>query len=267
MRLLRLLVPILFSIILIVLDTRFSYLDNFKRFTLTLLSPIYFVVDLPNHVIDWVNDKGTDNAELISENEYLEGKLTELKARLQTYNNLILENQKLSQLLDSTYIIPEHQITLGHVKSISQSRLNKKIIIDKGMNDGVTLSQLVIGSEGVVGQVSQVTPLYSTVQLITDPTQHMPVKNSRNGIRGISRGIASKEEGLIIEYIPLGSDVKLGDIFVTSGVGNSYPIGYLVGRVIAVDEASNESFLTISLEPLQNMNKLELILVVSNNNE
>ena len=106
MRLLRLLVPILFSIILIVLDTRFSYLDNFKRFTLTLLSPIYFVVDLPNHVIDWVNDKGTDNAELISENEYLEGKLTELKARLQTYNNLILENQKLSQLLDSTYIIP-----------------------------------------------------------------------------------------------------------------------------------------------------------------
>ena len=70
MRLLRLLVPILFSIILIVLDTRFSYLDNFKRFTLTLLSPIYFVVDLPNHVIDWVNDKGTDNAELISENEY-----------------------------------------------------------------------------------------------------------------------------------------------------------------------------------------------------
>ena len=73
----------------------------------------------------------------------MEGKLTELKARLQTYNNLILENQKLSQLLDSTYIIPEHQITLGHVKSISQSRLNKKNIIDKGMNDGVTLSQLV----------------------------------------------------------------------------------------------------------------------------
>ena len=123
MRLLRLLVPILFSIILIILDTRFSYLDNFKRFTLTLLSPIYFVVDLPNHVIDWVNDKGTDNAKLISENEYLEGKLTELKARLQTYNNLILENQKLSQLLDSTYIIPEHQITLGHVKSVSYTHL------------------------------------------------------------------------------------------------------------------------------------------------
>ena len=56
MRLLKLILPILISIILIVLDTRFSYLDNFKRFTLTLLSPIYFVVDLPNHVVDWVNE-------------------------------------------------------------------------------------------------------------------------------------------------------------------------------------------------------------------
>ena len=45
---------------LIVLDARFSYLDSFKRFTLTLLSPIYFVVDLPSHVVDWVNDQGSE---------------------------------------------------------------------------------------------------------------------------------------------------------------------------------------------------------------
>jgi len=50
MRLLKLFVPIFLSIILIVLDARFSYLDNFKRFTLTLLSPIYLVVDLPSQV-------------------------------------------------------------------------------------------------------------------------------------------------------------------------------------------------------------------------
>ena len=267
MRLLKLFLPILISIILIVLDTRFSYLDNFKRFTLTLLSPIYFVVDLPNHVVDWVNDKGSENAKLVSENEYLEGKLTELKARLQTYNNLVLENQKISGLLDSSYAIPEHQIKLAHVKSISQSRLKKQIIIDKGFNDGVTLSQLIVGSNGVVGHVTQVTPLYSTVKLITDPTQHMPVKNSRNGIRGITKGLASNEKGMIVEYVPLESDVKLGDVFVTSGIGNSYPVGYLVGRVTEINTLLNDSFLSITLQPLQNMNKLELVLIISEKND
>ena len=220
MRLLKLFVPIFLSIILIVLDARFSYLDNFKRFTLTLLSPIYLVVDLPSQVIDWVNDKGIENELLVSQNDYLEGQLIELKAKLQTYNNLTLENQKLSNLLESSYLLPDHNVKLARIKSISQSRLSKKIIINKGLNDGVTLSDLIIGSDGVVGQVTEVTPMYSSVRLLSDPTQHMPVKNSRNGIRGITKGLASNDRGMILKYIPLESDIKLGDIFMTSGIGN-----------------------------------------------
>ena len=202
MRLLKLFVPIFLSIILIVLDARFSYLDNFKRFTLTLLSPIYLVVDLPSQVIDWVNDKGSENELLVSQNDYLEGQLIELKAKLQTYNNLTLENQKLSNLLESSYLLPDHNVKLARIKSISQSRLSKKIIINKGLNDGVTLSNLIIGSDGVVGQVTEVTPMYSTVRLLSDPTQYMPVKNSRNGIRGITKGLASNDRGMILKYIP-----------------------------------------------------------------
>ena len=267
MRLLKLFVPIFLSIILIVLDARFSYLDSFKRFTLTLLSPIYLVVDLPSQVIDWVNDKGSENELLVSENDYLEGQLIELKAKLQTYNNLTLENQKLSNLLESSYLIPDHDVILARIKSISQSRLSRKIVINKGFNDGVTLSDLIIGSDGVVGQVTEVTPMYSTVRLLSDPTQYMPVKNSRNGIRGITKGLASNERGMTLKYIPLDSDIKLGDIFVTSGIGNSYPTGYSVGRVSSIDEEQEPSFMTIFLEPIQNMNSLELVLIVKEKND
>jgi len=262
MRTLRLVVLVLLSIILIILDSRFSYLDNFKKFTLTLLSPIYVIVDLPNQVIDWVNDKGADNEILISENNFLKGQLVELKAKLQTYNNLILENQKISKILESSYKIPNHDVQLAYVASIAQSRLSKKIIIGKGSNDGITLAQLVIGSDGVIGQITQVTPMYSTVRLLTDPIQHMPVKNSRNGIRGITKGMASNENQMIIEFVPLDSDVKIGDIFLTSGIGNSYPSGYVVGRVTSIDDSENSSFLSIIIQPVQNMNKLELILII-----
>ncbi len=267
MRLLKLFVPIFLSIILIVLDARFSYLDSFKRFTLTLLSPIYLVVDLPSQVIDWVNDKGSENELLVSQNDYLEGQLIELKAKLQTYNNLTLENQKLSNLLESSYLLPDHNVKLARIKSISQSRLSKKIIINKGLNDGVTLLDLIIGSDGVVGQVTEVTPMYSTVRLLSDPTQHMPVKNSRNGIRGITKGQASNDRGMILKYIPLESDIKLGDIFMTSGIGNSYPSGYSVGRVKSIDENLDPSFMTVYLEPTQNLNRLELVLIIEEKND
>tara|TARA_B100000787_G_C16165145_1_gene283483 strand:+ start:81 stop:884 length:804 start_codon:yes stop_codon:yes gene_type:complete len=267
MRLSKLIAPVFLSIILIILDTRFSYLDNFKRFTLTLLTPIYIIVDLPGQVIEWIDNKGTDNAALNSENDYLKSQLVELKVKLQTYNNLTLENKKISQLLDSSYKIPNHNITLAHVKSISQSRLSKKIIINKGSNDGVAISQLIIGSEGVVGQVTLVTPMYSTVRLLIDPTQRIPVKNSRNGVRGITKGMASNDKGMIIEFIPSNSDVKIGDVFLTSGIGNSMPVGYLVGKVKSIDDSLDASFLSITLQPTQNMNKLEVVLIIKEKND
>ena len=139
--------------------------------------------------------------------------------------------------------------------------------IYKGFNDGVTLSDLVVGSDGVVGKVTEVTPMHSTVRLFSDPTQHIPVKNSRNGERGITKGLASNEKGMIVRFVPLKSDIKLGDIFVTSGIGNSYPPGYFVGRVKSIDETLNVSFMTIFLEPIQNINNLEFVLIIKEKND
>jgi rod shape-determining protein MreC len=62
---------------------------------------------LPNHIVEWVSDKGSEKAELISENEQLRNEMIELKVKLQTYNNLVLENQKVNLLLNSSYTLPK----------------------------------------------------------------------------------------------------------------------------------------------------------------
>ncbi len=132
MRLLKLLLPLFVAISLIVLDARFTYLKNFRSSLSTLLTPIYFVVDLPSHVIDWVNHKGSEKAILISENEQLKNEMIELKVKLQTYNNLVLEKQKINLLLNSSYTLPNYKSKLAQIKSISQTRLKKQIVINKG---------------------------------------------------------------------------------------------------------------------------------------
>jgi rod shape-determining protein MreC len=79
--------------------------------------------------------------------------------------------------------------------------------------------------------------------------------------------MASTKKGMIVEYVPLGSDVKVGDLFLTSGIGNSYPSGYLVGRVTSIDDSLDASFLSITLQPSQNTNKLEMVLIVKREND
>ena len=263
MRLLKLLLPLLVAIAFIVLDARFSYLKSFRSSLSTLFTPIYFVVDLPNHIVEWVSDKGTEKAELISENEQLRNEMIELKVKLQTYNNLVLENQKVKLLLNSSYTFPNYKVKLAQIKSISQTRLRKQIVINKGSDDGIRKLQIALSSDGVVGQVVQTNPFYSIVRLVNDPTLYVPVKSLKDSSRGVTRGIATREGGMIIEFFPIDSNVSIGDIFVTSGIGSIYPSGYPVGRVVEFEKYANTEFLSIKLEPLVDMSQVEYILIIS----
>ena len=168
MQFLKLFTPVFIAIFLILSDYKFSYLDSVKQSIAKLISPIYLVVNLPSQLYIWVNEQGTSKQALFNQNKYLSGEVMRLKVNLQTHNALLLENQKLKQLLGASYQISSQKFILGRVSSVSQSRLKKQIIINKGSNDNLTVGQVVLGSKGVIGQITQTTPLYSTVLMITD---------------------------------------------------------------------------------------------------
>ncbi|MEO1890093.1 MAG: rod shape-determining protein MreC [Candidatus Thioglobus sp.] len=261
MQFLKLFTPVFIAIFLILSDYKFSYLDNIKQSIAKLISPIYLVVNLPSQLYIWIDEQGTTKQTLLNQNKQLNGELIRLKANLQTHNALLLENQKLKQLLGASYQISSQKFILGRVSSVSQSRLKKQIIINKGSNDNLAVGQVVLGSEGVIGQITQTTPLYSTVLMITDPTQYVPIKNQRNGIRGISKGVASNQGRLVVNFIESDFDVTLGDVFLTSAIGSKFPAGYPVGKVTHVEQHTDDPFLHIELTPIQKTEQLEFVLI------
>ena len=264
MQFLKLFTPVFIAIFLILSDYKFSYLDNVKQSIAKLVSPIYLVVNLPSQLYIWIDEQGTTKQTLLNQNKQLNGELTRLKANLQTHNALLLENQKLKQLLGASYQISSQKFILGRVSSVSQSRLKKQIIINKGSNDNLTVGQVVLGSKGVIGQITQTTPLYSTVLMITDPTQYVPIKNQRNGIRGISKGVASNQGRLVVNFIESDFDVVLGDLFLTSAIGSKFPAGYPMGKVIHIEQHTDDPFLHIELAPIQTTEQLEFVLIGEN---
>ena len=264
MQFLKLFTPVFIAIFLILSDYKFSYLDNLKQSIAKLISPIYLVVNLPSQLYIWIDEQGTTKQTLLNQNKQLNGELTRLKANLQTHNALLLENQKLKQLLGASYQISSQKFILGRVSSVSQSRLKKQIIINKGSNDNLAVGQVVLGSKGVNGQITQTTPLYSTVLMITDPTQYVPIKNQRNGIRGISKGVASNQGRLVVNFIESDFDVVLGDLFLTSAIGSKFPAGYPMGKVIHIEQHTDAPFLHIELAPIQTTEQLEFVLIGEN---
>ena len=260
-KILSLFIPVLIAIFLLFSDYKFSYLDSLKKSIATLISPIYLAINLPSQLYIWINEQGTTKQILLNQNKQLSAELVRLKVDLQNHNALLLENQKLSQLLNSRYKLDQETFILARVSSISQSRLKKQIAVNKGSSDGIKIGQVVLGADGILGQVSQVTPLYSSVLLTTDPTQHIPVKNERNGIRGISKGVASHQGKLMVRFIQHGLDIKVGDVFLSSAISSKFPAGYPVGRVTHVEKKVNDPFLTIELTPSQSIKQLEFVLI------
>ncbi|KAA0445796.1 MAG: rod shape-determining protein MreC, partial [Candidatus Thioglobus sp.] len=232
-----------------------------KRSVSVILSPIYLLSNLPSQLYTWVNEQGKSKQFLLNQNKLLSAELFNLKVDLQNHNTLLLENQKLAKLMESRYKLSKDVFILARVGSIRQSRLKKQITVSKGDGDGIKIGQVVLGSEGVLGQVNQVTPFYSTILLITDPTQHIPVKSQRTGTRGISKGIASKHGKLVVRFIEAQNDVKVGDVFVTSAIGSKFPAGYPVGRVTHTETSVDETFLYIEMEPIQIIQQLEFVLI------
>ncbi|MFX5957186.1 rod shape-determining protein MreC, partial [Acinetobacter baumannii] len=64
----------------------------------------------------------------------------------------------------------------------------RKIILNRGSQQGVTAGQPVIDEVGIVGQVTRVFPFSSEVTLLTDKDQAIPVQVLRNGLRSVAYG-------------------------------------------------------------------------------
>jgi rod shape-determining protein MreC len=263
MKFLKLFIPVIIAILLILSDYKFSYFNDLRQSIATLISPIYMMVNLPSQLYIWIDEQGTSRDQLISNNDNLHRQLLKLKAKLQTYSALVLENKKLQALLGSSYAIKQQKFTLARVSALSQSKLKKQIIIDKGSSNGIKVGQVALGAEGIIGQVSQTTPLYSTILMVSDPTQHVPVKNERSGIRGISKGVAENNHLLNVEFIESSLDVKVDDVFLSSAIGSKFPVGYPLGTVIHVEKHQNEPFLYIQLKPTQILEQLEFVIIAT----
>ncbi len=136
----------------------------------------------------------------------------------------------------------------------------EQVTIDKGGLDKVRVGSAVITSQGVVGQITSVSRDASVVRLLTDPDQKMGVLIQRIGQPGVLSG--RHKAPAVIDFIPVGTNVDVGDKVVSLGNGGIFPSGHPVGTVIAVRRDVNGTTLSIEVKLSENFYDLRQVLVV-----
>ena len=153
--------------------------------------------------------------------------------QLHVLQHAVLSQQALeqenAQLLELRAALPPlvKKWLVAEVIGVGSVPVRQRFIINKGTHDGVHVNQAVVDGTGVLGQVAHVGPWSAEVILITDPEHALPVLITRTGLRTIAVGSGNPHE-LLLSYLAVNSDVKSGDLLVSSGLGGVFPAGYPV---------------------------------------
>jgi rod shape-determining protein MreC len=136
-----------------------------------------------------------------------------------------------------------------------------QLVLDKGADASVYLGQPLIDARGLMGQVVEVSRFTSRVLLITDATHSVPVQVNRNGVRAIAEGTGSLDR-LEIHHVAATTDIREGDLLVTSGLGQRFPIGYPVATVTGVERDPGQPFARIAARPTAALDRVRHVLLV-----
>jgi rod shape-determining protein MreC len=142
----------------------------------------------------------------------------------------------------------------------SGSEQSRSIYIDKGSRDGIKPDMAVITAEGVVGKVLRVFKTTSQVLLVNDQTSGVGAILEKSRLQGVLRGTPLGE--VVLEKVMSDETVALGERVLTSGGDQIFPKGLPVGTVTKVSPGS-ELFLNIHVKPSADLNRLEEVLVIT----
>jgi rod shape-determining protein MreC len=238
------------ALFLMVADARFKITQPVRAAFATVLFPVQWLAMRPVLGVREVSDYFTSLNTALKNEHAARQKLVLQSQRANQVEQLVNENAQLRKLLSLRDRLGSPSLA-AEVLYDAADPYTRKVIVDKGMAQGVDLGSPVIDESGVLGQVTRVHPLISEVTLVTDSDQAIPVINTRTGARGIAYGDAGRHGsgGLELRYMAANADVQPGDLLTTSGVDGVYPPGIPVAKVAKVERRPDSAFARITCHP------------------
>lgn len=135
------------------------------------------------------------------------------------------------------------------------------VMIDKGYVEGAIPGTPVATTKGVFGKVMRSARNTSTVLLLTDPGFRVAVVSSETRTPGILAGTGPLGP-LELRYVAQNSQIKEGEMLLTSGVAGGFPYGLPVGTVTSVKPAGSTLFVSVLAQPLVRTDAVEEVLLL-----
>jgi len=202
----------------------------------------------------------------------------ELQDKQESIEMLEAERDNLKEEVNDLKKELELQTVLSDRYSLTATVLNRnmnywydEITIDKGSKNGIEKNMAVINSDGLVGYITNVSKNNSKVKLISNESSldkiSVKVKTKDKYVYGLISGYDKTKNTFTVEGISENTEIEKGAAVVTTGMGDIFPSGILIGTV---DDFTKDNFdLTKMLEVKSSVDfgKINYVTVLKRNKE
>ncbi|AQR79736.1 rod shape-determining protein MreC [Paenibacillus larvae subsp. pulvifaciens] len=212
---------------------------------------------------------------IYKENQVLKQQVVKYAEDTQRLNFLEQKTKRLEELLEFTEEqkkVNNYKYHAAEVIASSNEAYNNTVTVNLGEKDGIKTDMAVMTVDGLIGRVIRVSGFTSTVQLLTNVSDTdmnskaiaVTTKKSPDSDKPESYGIIENYENnmLVMNRVEKDDPIQEGDEVITSGLGQVYPAGIRVGKVVSRkpgDLGVNDKVL---VEPYANFSHIREVLIV-----
>nr|MBV6628335.1 rod shape-determining protein MreC [Oceanococcus sp. HetDA_MAG_MS8] len=242
-------------------STHDALVTPLREFGLALTSPLRWVASWPQRRRQAAL-LADNQAQLESDYLALRERLMELETSLAQLNALRAENNRLRRLLQATAELPV-EVQVVDISRMQLFPFDHRLVLEQGRKQGISEGTPVLSASGVLGQVQKVSANESVVVLATEAEQAIPAMVVRNAGQTIVHGLGQR--GLYrVSWLPQNTDIREGDLLVTSGLGGRFPAGFPIAVVASVEAQPGERFLKVFARPTADVTDQPEVLLVRN---
>ncbi|ARJ24035.1 rod shape-determining protein MreC [Bacillus mycoides] len=264
-RLIVLLVSIILLVALIGISLKernsLSWPEQFIKDTVGVVERVF---QKPANYVAGFFENVEDVKRTYEENKKLKAKLDSTADLSAVVKNLDDENKKLRELTGKEKSRGDYTEVQASVVSRNPDKWYDLVGIDRGAQQGIKKDMAVVTPKGLVGRVKSVSQFTSSVELLSSMSRTNRVSaivQGQENIFGLIEGYDKEKQLLLFTKISSDAEVQKDQLVVTSGLGDIFPKGLAIGKIVDVQPDPYGLTKTAYVKPSADLNDVEHIIV------
>ena len=236
---------VIFCLCLMISDVKFETSSYLRSVSHEIFKPISWVIKLPSYLIDTSSNFLSSRSSLNTKLKDLEKENFKLRSSNQLMNKLSVDFERLNSLWSSS-VLNEDRFIISRKNLLSSNEFQPLLVLDIGRGHDIKVNDVVISELGLVGRVSNRSLTTAEVLLIHDIRSSIPIVSESSSLHATLRGAGLERKGQL-KYVKKTAKFSVGEKVYTSGLGEIFPSGILVGEIYSINDPADSEFLEIEI--------------------